>query len=1015
MEIKEHFFKRFKNPLIGVVVFALVGGYFTFRKMKAALLPDVTFPQVRIVADNGEQPVDRMMITVTRPLEEAIKQVPYLQRVYSATSRGECEICVYMDWNADIDISQQQIESRINQAKADLPPGVRIEVEKMSMYSTTAVMGYVLRSPDKPPIDLTWIANYTVKPFFSQIEGVSSVQISGGRNKEYWAELKVQKMAQLHITPQMVNDAIGRNDFIKSNGYSSDYRRLYLSLTDASVYNIGQLENIIVSSDSSGYIRLQDIADIKVHEETTYTRINADGTPAIVIDVLQQPNANLVDLSKRMDGKIKELRKILPHDVQINSYYNQATFVNDAIESVKDALLLGLGLAIIIVIIFLRSFRASISVLLIIPVTLSLTMMWLYSIGQTFNIMTLGAIAAAIGLIIDDAIVVVEQMHRIKEENPQMSAFEAAHAAIKYLRPVMIGSSLSTIVIFLPFIFLLTGISGAYFKVLAITMVIALVCSFFTTWLLLPVIYSSFGKGKNVAKTSHHVKKQKWVVFFVNKPLMSLVLVALLVGLFLFVYPLLKTGFLPAMDEGTIVMDYFTPSGTSFTETDSILMRAERAIISVPEVKTYVRRTGTQMGFFITEPNRGDFLIQLRKKRNKSTEEVINDIRQKIEETGMNLHPDMGQRIEDIIGDLIGEVQPIQIKIYGDDPNRLDSIAMDATNAISNIKGLADIFNGVTVAGPYINVRPHLTTLQQFGITPDDFQFQLKTKVSGSVAGEVFDRQQMTNIRIIEDTIANKQSVDAMKSSYIFLPDARLQPVARLADITLSHGVAESDRENLQPVVMITARLQNADLGTTMRAVKRTIAQKLVLPPGYHISYGGAYQEQQKSFGELLLILITSCLLVFSIVLFLFKDFRAAFIVLFIAVLGVTGSCLALYITGTPLNVGSYTGLIMMVGIVGENAIFTFQQFDESRKTIEVKEALVYAISTRLRPKLMTALCAVIALMPLALGFGTGASLHQPLAIAVVGGFVIALPLLLIVFPSLLSLAYGSRKRKMGI
>ncbi len=1008
--MKEHFFKRFKNPLIGVVIFALAGGFFTFRKMKASLLPDVTFPQVRIVADNGEQPVDRMMITVTRPLEEAIKQVPYLQRVYSATSRGECEIDVYLDWNADIDISQQQIESRINQAKADLPPGVNIEVEKMSMYSTTAVMGYILRSPKRSAIDLTWLANYTVKPFFSQIEGVSSVQISGGRNKEYWAELNIAKMASLRITPAMVNEAIGRNDFIKSNGYSSDYRRLYLSLTDASVYNINQLENIIISSDSAGYIRLKDIAQIKVHEETTYTRINADGSPAIVIDVLQQPNANLVDFSQRMEKKMQELKKILPPDVQLTNYYNQATFVNDAIESVKDALLIGLALAIIIVIIFLRSYRASLSVLLIIPVTLSLTLIWLYAIGQTFNIMTLGAIAAAIGLIIDDAIVVVEQIHRIKEENPSMSAFEAAHEAIKYLFPVMIGSSMSTIVIFLPFIFLLTGVSGAYFKVLAITMVIALVCSFFATWLLLPVIYSYFGKSEIKMKTSHHVKKQKWVVFFVNKPWMSLGIVAVVVALFLFVYPGLKTGFLPEMDEGTIVMDYFTPSGTSFTETDSILMRVERAIISVPEVKTYVRRTGTQMGFFITEPNRGDFLIQLKKARNKTTEEVISDIRRKIAETGMNVHPDIGQRIEDIIGDLIGEVQPIQIKIYGDDPATLDSLAMNATKALSGVNGLADIFNGVTVAGPYINVKPDLTKLQQFGVTPDDFQFQLKTRLSGTVSGEVFDKQQMTNIRIIEDTVANRQTVDAMNRSYIFLPDGRLQPVSHFADISLSHGVAESDRENLQPVVMITARLQNADLGTTMKSVKKAIAQKLVLPAGYHISYGGAYQEQQKSFSELLLILITSCLLVFSIVLFLFRDFRAAFIVLFIAVLGVTGSCLALYVTGTPLNVGSYTGLIMMVGIVGENAIFTFQQFAESRKTNGVKDALVFAISTRLRPKLMTALCAVIALMPLALGFGTGASLHQPLAIAVVGGFVLALPLLLIVFPSLLSLAYGREK-----
>jgi CzcA family heavy metal efflux pump len=1007
--MKESFFIKFKNPLLAIVTFALLAGYFAFKHVETALLPNVTFPQVKIIAENGDQPVDRMMVTVTRPLEEAIKQVPYLHRVNSVTSRGECEINVLLDWKSDIDISEQQIESRINQIKEELPPDVQIRVEKMSMYSVTAVLGYVVSSPDKTPIDLNWVAQYTIKPFFSQVDGVSRVEISGGKNKEYWVELNVPKMSSLRVTPQMINDAIQKNDFIKSNGFSSDYRRMYLSLTDASLYDISQLENVIIKSDTAGYIHLKDIASVEVHEETTYTRINADGKRALLIDVLQQPNANLVDLSGRMAKRVEELKKILPSDVKISDYYDQASFVSDAIQSVKESLLIGLGLAIIMVIIFLRSFRASLSVLLVIPVTLSLTMMVLFCIGQTFNIMTLGAIAASIGLIIDDAIVVVEQIHRIKEENPLMAPFEASQHAIHKLLPVMIGSSLSTLVIFVPFIFLLGGISGAYFKVLAITMIIALVCSFFATWLLLPVIYSYFGASAKGTKTSHQVKQRKWVLFFVNYPWMSLIVVAMFVGMFLFIFPKLKTGFLPEMDEGTIVLDYFTPPGTSFRETDSILMKAERAIMTVPEVRTYVRRTGAEMGFFVTEPNKGDFLIQLKNNRKESTDEVITDIRQKIEATGIPMHLDFGQRIEDILGDMIGEIQPIQVKIYGDDPDKLHVLATRAADAISNVKGVADVFSGVTIAGPYIDVRPDLTKLAQFQISPEDFQFQLQTQLSGSVVGNIFEKKQATPIRMIEGKIADAQSVEDLKKSFIFLPDARLQPISHLATITPTEGVAENARENLQPVVMVTARLDNADLGTTMKGVQKAIEKKLVLPQGYHVSYGGAYEEQQKSFTELLYILMTSCLLVFSIVLFLFKDFRAAFVVLFISMLGVTGSCLALFITGTPLNVGSYTGLIMMVGIVGENAIFTFQQFAESRKTMNVQEALVFAISTRLRPKVMTALCAIIALMPLALGFGTGASLHQPLAIAVVGGFVLALPLLLVVYPSCLALAYREK------
>ncbi len=1007
--MKDKFYIKFKNPLIAIVVFSLIGGYFAFKRTETALLPNVVFPKVKIIAENGEQPVDKMMITVTKPLEEAIKQVPFLQRVYSTTSRGECEINVYLNWDANIDISEQQIESRINQIRNELPADVQVKVEKMSMYSVTAVMGYELTSADKTPIDLNWVAQYTVKPFFSQVDGVSKVEITGGKNKEYWVELNTSKMSSLGITPAMVKDAMQKSDFIEANGYSSDYRRMYLSLTDASIYNMSQLEDIIINSDSSGYVRLKDIGRVQVHEEIAFTRISADGKPALLVDVLQQPNTNLVGLSARMEEKVKELKKLLPSDVHISNYYDQASFVNDAMRSVKDALLIGLALAIIMVVIFLRSLRASFAVLLTIPVTLSLTVMVLYACGDTFNIMTLGAIAAAIGLIIDDAIVVVEQIHRIREESPEIKAFEAAQKAIHKLLPSMIGSSLSTIVIFIPFMFLLSGVSGAYFKVLTATMLIALVCSFFATWLILPVIYSYFSKGIVATKTSHHVKKQKWVIFFVENPWTSLIVIAVMVVAFICIYPKLETGFLPDMDEGTIVMDYFTPPGTSLEETDSILHKVEKAVMSIPEVRTYVRRTGTEMGFFITEQNRGDFLIQLKSGIKKTTDEVIDNIRDAVVETGQPVHLEFGQRIEDILGDLMGETEPIQVKVYGNDPDVLHTIAYKVADAIKDVNGVTDVFNGVTIAGPDISIRPDLTQLKKFGITPDDFQFQLQTRLNGSVVGTVFEKQQLTNIRILQGNSDYHQSIDELKNSSVFFPDGRLQPITHLATITPTEGVAEINRENLQPVVMITTRLSNRDLGSTMKDVKKVIQQKIVLPQGYHIEYGGAYEEQQQSFHELMMILITSCLLVFSIVLFLFKDFRPAFIVLLIAVLGVTGSCIALYLTGTPLNVGSYTGLIMIVGIIGENAIFTFQQFAENHLTTGTNEALVFAISTRLRPKIMTALSAIIALMPLALGIGAGATLHKPLAIAVIGGLIAALPLLLIIYPALLAMAYKEK------
>jgi len=415
------------------------------------------------------------------------------------------------------------------------------------------------------------------------------------------------------------------------------------------------------------------------------------------------------------------------------------------------------------------------------------------------------------------------------------------------------------------------------------------------------------------------------------------------------------------------------------------------------------------MGFFITEPNDGDFLIQLKKDRSRSTEEVIDDIRQRVEATQPALQIDFGQVIGDMLGDLMESVQPIEIKIFGSDQEKINELSAQIAVEIEKINGIEDVFNGILIAGPTIEIVPDQQKLSQFNISPASFQFQLQTFVEGNIVGSIPENEQLTNIRIIYP-LSTKNSFDRVKNQNIFMPDGKLKPISSLATFSLSKGVAEFNRENLKPVSIVTARLNNRDIGSAMKEIQETINKKFFLPQGYHIEYGGEYAAQQKSFNQLLLILILSSLLVFGLMLFLFRDFRAGLIILLVAVFGTAGSLIALYITGTPLNVGSYTGLIMIVGIIGENAIFTFQQFMTNRATGNVDESLVYAISTRLRPKLMTALGAIIALLPLATGIGTGAQMHQPLAIAVIGGFIIALPLLLIVYPTLLRLAYRSQK-----
>jgi CzcA family heavy metal efflux pump len=1012
------FFVKHKNGLSSIIFLIILGGFFAYSKMQTSLFPEITFPKIKIIADAGQQPINKMMITVTKPLENAIKKVQDLKTIRSTTSRGSCEISAFMDWKSDIDLSKTRIEAQINQIKNNLPPDTQITVEKMNP-SILAVIGYAIEGKGKSAIELKKIANLTIKPFLSQIEGVSEIRIIGGKEKEYWLTLDFDKMTALGITPNAITQVMNETNFIKSNGYLADYRFLYLTITDAQVDKKDELENLVIRNNGKGIVTLKDIASVEIREAKEYIKVNANGKESVLVAVIKQPNANLISLSSAMNDKVEALKKILPSGISIKPFYQQANFVNDAVKSVTDSLLIGLFLAIIVAILFLKSMKASATILIIIPVTLGLTLIVLYLTGQTFNIMTLGAIAAALGLIIDDAIVVVEQIHRTHEEHPDEPTAMLLQKAIHYLFPAMVGSSISTIVIFFPFV-LMSGVAGSYFKVLTDTMIITLVCSFFVTWLLLPVVYLLLSKKEKVKTAKekpseiHEVKTQNWVAYFIERPIISVAFCVVLVLSIVLILPNLETGFLPEMDEGSIVLDYESPPGTSLEETDRMLNEVEKIIIQIPEVEAYSRRTGTQMGFFITEPNFGDYLIQLKKDRNKTSNDVIDEIRAKVEATQPALRIDFGQVIGDMLGDLMSSVAPIEVKIYGNNQAELHKIAKQVTAIVEKVKGTADVFDGIILAGPSINITPRYSQLAQFGITPTDLQFQLQTALEGNVIGNLLENEQTIPIRLIYPN-SEKRSLEDIKKLQLFLPTGQSVPITSLVNINLQKGVAEIERENLQTMSVVTGRLDNRDLGSVMQEIKTKVSNSIHLPSGYYIEYAGAYQDQQQSFKELLMILIASSLLVFGVVLFLFRDFRVAIIIVLISVLGISGSYILLFLTGTALNVGSYTGIIMIVGIISENAIFTYLQFRETFKiTSNVNQSLIYSISTRLRPKLMTALGAIIALLPLAIGIGTGSELHQPLAIAVIGGFIIAMPLLLVVLPSLLCFVFKDEKQMPG-
>ncbi len=1005
---QQHGFSSYRIPVFVIMLLIIGGGIFVYQHIQKSLFPEITFPKIKVIAESGLQPADKMMVTVTKPIENAIKKVPNLKTVRSITSRGSCEISAFFNWNSNLDLNQQLLESRIAQIRNELPAETQITVEQMNP-SILPIMGLKLETTSKDSLRLNLIAINIVKPFLSQVDGVSEVPILGGKTKEYHIELNQEVMSSYGITPTMVKTAIEEANFISSNGFISDYHRMYLSINDGLFYHKNDIENCIVRSDGKRVIKIRDIASVVVGVKPEYVKINADGKSSMLIGIIKQPNANLLDVSAELQKKLAEMKTVLPKDIRVIPYYIQADFVNGAVKSVTDSLWIGLLLALVVVFLFLRSLRAGITILLTIPVTLGLTLIMLYALGFTVNIMTLGAIAASIGLIIDDAIVVVEQFHRTHEMDPTETRTNKIKHSIKVLFQSMLGSSISTIVIFIPF-YLMSGVAGAYFKVLTSTMIITLICSFFVTWLGLRVFYHFLHPDSMQIKETEPIiiRPKKWISWFTVRPVWSLGFIIILLASMILVSSRLEKGFLPEMDEGSIVLDYASPPGTSLEETDRILQQVEKIIATVPEVESYSRRTGTQMGFFITEPNTGDYLIQLKQKRTRTTDEVSDEIRSRIEATQPALRVDFGQVIGDMLGDLMASVQPIEVKIFGDNQQKLKEMASKVAHVIEKVPGTADVFDGIVIAGPSVNVHADADKLALYQISPADFQQQLELQQLGWISGNIPEREQLTEIRLMYPNTF-KTGINGMTNQKIFTPNGKLLPMAMLVNMQFKEGEAEIERENLQTMVVITGRLDNRDLGSVMSDIQKEIKKQVVTPQGYHIEYGGAYAEQQQSFKELLLILFLASALVFLLILILYRDLKASLIILFISVLGVGGSILALFLTRTPLNVGSYTGLIMIVGIVGENAIFTFRQFVVCRQETDNKQAIAMAVSMRLRPNLMTALGAIIALMPLALGIGTGSQLHQPLAIAVIGGFIVAIPLLTVVLPSLLGLAYGRK------
>ena len=998
-----------KHPKAIIFTVAVLGiaGIVAATHLPISIFPDITFPRIVILADNGEEPAERIMVTLTKPLEEAANAIPDVRSVRSVTQRGATQISVNFSWGSNIILDQQLLQARISSIRNQLPQGASVQVERMNA-TFLPVIGYALTSDKLSLVELRDVALYTMRPMLSRIAGISQVSVVGGKTREFLVTVDPVKLSAFALDVREVTDALQKTNIVSAVGLIDARYRLYLTLVDNMYPSIDAIQHTVLGTRGSTPITLDEVATVTPSEKDEYVRVTSDGKEAVLINIIKQPNGNTVQVSDDVRSVFNQLRSQLPAGVTVGNFYDQSDIIKESFSSVRDSIGIGVVLAVIILLLFLKNWRVTFVAAIIIPITVSVTVLLLSLVNESFNIMTLGGIAAAIGLIIDDTIVIVENVFRHFQKGGR-SVQHSIQGSVTEMFPAIVGSSAATIVIHIPFAFL-SGVTGSFFKSLSLTMVLALVVSFLMSVILAPLLAARFipvADFEREARSAHSgtiVSLYKRLLgSLLRRRFLVVPIVLLLAAGGYVLYTELGSSFMPEMDEGAFILDYAAPPGTSLDETHRMLMNVETIIMEIPEVESYSRRTGLELGFFITEPNTGDFLVKLRKDRTRSSDEITDELRSRIESTQPALRIEFGEAIQDLIGDLTSVPSPVEIKIFGDQTSLIESTAAKVAGLIDSIPGVVDVFNGITISGPAYVVTVDERAVGRAGLTVQDVKEEIENDLRGSVATDIQKGEKLIGVRVrLPDRY--RKNPQELQSLRIFSPRGGTYLLGGLAGVRIDPGQSEIVRENLKQMVAVTARLSGRDLGSAIKDIQSHLGKNLVVPKGVTIQYGGAYETQQEAFLGLLIVLAAASLLVFIVLIIEFESFFITLAVYLVTLLSLTGVFLALWVTNVTFNISSFVGTILIVGAVAENSIFLVHYWRQhTREGITPADAIVQAGAIRFRPIIMTALAAILTLLPLALGVGAGAQMQQPLAIAVIGGFIMSTLLILFVLPAILS------------
>jgi CzcA family heavy metal efflux pump len=974
--------------VIGLTILGIVCAF----SIPSSVFPEITFDRAIIMADAGDLPPEQMIVTVTRPLEETAYGVVGVSLVRSTTTRGSSEIDVTFSENVDPTTSFQLLNAALGEVRSRLPVGTTIDTRLLTT-GTFPIVDLSMSSKIRTLPELTDIAFYDIVPSLHRIPGVYRVEMVGAKYREYVVHIDPAKLLAHDLGPEDVVSGLAKANIIESAGRVVDSHRMMLTVVTADLSQPEQVAQVPIANVGGQPVTVRDIGSVDLGISEDYIRTAAEDGPALLIGISRQPSGNTVEISRQTSQLMRGLQLRYP-DVRFSLSYDQAALVTESFKSVRDAIALGLALAVLVVLLFTGSLVNAVIAAVVVPCTLAITFVVMKAFGLSFNMMTLGGLAAGIGLFIDDAIVMIEGIHRARALGGATD--DSVAGALSELSRPLLASTMTVVLVFAPLI-LLSGVTGTFFRALAITLGAGLFISLLLAIYFIPALELILERMRRATRPAGKIFTALRDVYvgamrpFVRAPALAIVLAIIAIGASSVLYRSLGTDYLPALDEGAFILDYTTPSQSTLDDTLAMIGGIEAILKATPEVAAFSVRTGTQLGFFLTESNRGDMSVRLKPNRSRDIEAIMDDLRTKILRTVPGVRIEFAQVIQDLIGDLSGTPEPVEVKVFGADERAIDETARGVADELRKIPGLVDVFDGIVQSNPEEAIIVDEVAAQRYGISASDVQTTLRSVIEGTVATQVRVSDRLYGVRVrFPDNF--HRDLSSLSEVILKTPNNGRVPLSLVTSLKFLGERAEIDHERLRPVLHVTARLEgNLDLGSAMAEVQRRL-RGMILPAGVSLEYGGLYAEQQRAFGQLALVLVAGAVVIFLILVWEFGRLAPAFACLVAAMASLAGSFAALWLSGITLNISSFMGIIMVAGITAKNGILLLDHAENRvGGGLAPAAALLEAAEIRLRPILMTTLATAAGLFPLALGIGAGAKVQQPLALAVIGGLVFAM------------------------